>query len=738
MIPILYRENETEFADNGIGRLSDAISCTVEEELNGKYELTMEYPISGVHYGDLETGRIILAVPCDGGNPQPFIIYYISREMAGVVEIMAEHISYLLNKIVAMPFTATSCIRALQGLKTNAANACPFTFSTTKSTAGNFTLETPKPIRSLLAGQSGSILDVYGKGEYEFDGYSVKLWTERGADHGVTLRYGKNITKLTRETDNSNIYTGVVPFWADTSGDTVITLPEKVVWSEHTSAFAYPIVKDLDLSDGWENPPTAAQLRAKAQAYLTSNSGWEASDNIKVSFISLWQTEEYKSIAALERVHMGDTVTVIYEAMGVESSAKVCRTLYNVLLDRYDEVELGTAKNSLVQTITDPIIEEMPSSSDMEKAIAHGTKLMTGGLGGYVYMKPNANGQPEEILIMDNHDYTQATKLWRFNKNGIGFSSTGYNGTYKQAWTMDGGFYTDWVTTGKMTASLIKTGQIKGQTSNSMTIDVDAGTITLGNSNKLRISAGNFRLDSAGNVVITGTLTAKADSKIGPWNVSNSSIWYGNASFGNAAGLYFGTNGLSISNKFKVNKNGDTVIGAKSSYDDSKSGLWLSSTSGISLGTFANGSNGTGFRASASGRTEVGCLYFFYGGGLNTARYGLWAKDGTHIGSGGACDFNSESSGIDDNPNYLRGGTYLYGGARIGGGLGLGGDLVAWGRNTYNIYDVDTIEVNSISASGGGTFNGGVSARGLNMNNARITNSPDLNEIWDAIHALGG
>lgn len=666
MIPVLYPDNETQFSGNGLGRLSDAASCIVEEELNGMYELTMEYPVTGIHYEDIEVGRIIYAVPFDGGNAQPFVIYYISREIAGIVEIKAEHISYLLNKIVVMPFEASSCTLALSGLGTNAANTCPFTFSTTKSVSGTFKVVTPQPIRGLLAGQSGSILDVYGKGEYEFDGFSVKLYTNRGSDNGVTLRYGKNITDLTRDTDTTTAYTGIVPFWSDAEGDTVITLSEKVVWSDHRDAFAYDIVKEVDFSDAWENPPNATQLRNKAQTYVTSNEGWEINDNITVSFVALWQTEEYKDIAVLERVHMGDTVTVIHEGLGVESSAEVVKTTYNVLLDKYDEIELGTAKNSLVKTITDPIFEEVPSSSDMEKAIAHGTKLITGGLGGYVYLKPNQNGEPEEILIMNNPDYTQATKLWRLNQNGIGYSNTGYNGTYKQAWTMDGAFYTDWVTTGKMTASLIKTGQIVGQTTNSMTIDVDDGTITLGNSNKLKISAGNLQLDSSGNLTITGKVQA-------------------------TSGYIGGSSGFNITNTGKL-------YNGKSTLDGTTNGVYVG-TDGISVGAFAGGSaDATGFRVSSGGVVTTGGIKFFTGSGTTVSNYGLWAKNnGTHIGSGGACDFNSEGDGTENKRNYLRNGTTLSGGVSVSGGIGLSGDLNFDTSHGYNIRGVDEI-------SGRGTF----------------------------------
>ena len=623
MIPTLYEGNETQFLTNGIGRLPDATECTVEENLNGLYELTMKYPITGLHYEDLEVDRLICARPFDGGDPQPFRIYDISRALNGMVEVHAEHISYLLNKIVVMPFQATSCSDALDKLKTNAANDCPFNFSTTKTVAKVYTVAEPQPIRGLLGGQEGSILDVFGKGEYEFDKFNVKLWTNRGADHGVTLRYGKNITELVRDSDITNAYTGIVPFWTNGEGTTV-TLPEKIVWSEHRDAFTYELVKAVDLSSSWEEAPTEEQLRDRAEAYVENNEGWTVNDNIKVSFVALWQTEEYKDIAVLERVHMGDTVTVIYEALGVESSAKVNRTVWNVLLDRYDEIELGAAKNTLAQAIAEPILEEVPTSSDMERAIANGTKLITGGLGGYVYLKPNADGQPEEILIMDDPDYTEASKVWRFNKNGLGYSSGGYGGTYQQAWTMDGAFYTDWVVAGRMSANLIKTGKITGQSADStMEIDIDGGTISCGD-RELKINATNFKLKANGDCEMTGKVTASS-GQIGDCTIGD--------------GLQYG----------------------KTSIDDVRAGMYLGPDG------FAVGKRGqyTGFKVDANGTPLSNYLAFMNDSG-GRSRYGLWCDAQGRIASGGAFNINVESSLDHPNmENYIHGPSIIDGYQRL-------------------------------------------------------------------------
>ena len=159
MIPILYGENETNFTSNGLGRLSDAISCHVIEERNGQFTLEMVYPISGKHYADIKHSRYIYAVPSDGEGPQPFRIYKTSKPLSGKVTIWAEHRSYQLSMIPCEPFTAANVAQALQGLKNNSLESNPFTFWTDKTTVASYNQETPASIRSRLGGVQGSILE---------------------------------------------------------------------------------------------------------------------------------------------------------------------------------------------------------------------------------------------------------------------------------------------------------------------------------------------------------------------------------------------------------------------------------------------------------------------------------------------------------------------------------------------------------------------------------------------------
>ena len=469
MIPILYPPGETSFSGNGLGRLSEAITCTVEEERNGKYELEMEYPVTGARFGDIRNSCIIWAEPSDAYREQPFRIYKISKPMGGKIKVQAEHISYQLSHIPVSAFTATTAPEALLGLKTNAAEVCPFEFWTDKTTRGAFEVLKPSSIRSMLGGTKGSILDIYG-GEYEFDRYTVKLYAERGMDRGVTLRYGKNITDITQEENIQNTITGIYPFYrktGDNGVDIVVELPEKVLHSENAGNFPYKRTVPLDLSNDFDDtPPTEQELRDRANAYITSNKIGVPAVSIKVSFIPLWQTEEYKDVANLERVRLCDTVSVVFPQLHISAQAKVVRTKYNVLAGRYEEIELGDAKSNLGATIRSAIDDVAEISTDdirdakseLRKAIEHATELITGGLGGYVVFSRNADGEPEEILIMDEPEVEQAVNIIRMNKNGIGFSTNGIGGPYANAWTIDGRLVADFITTGTLTAVLIKAG----------------------------------------------------------------------------------------------------------------------------------------------------------------------------------------------------------------------------------------------------------------------------------------
>ena len=457
MIPILYESTETAFTTNGLGGLPDTISCLVTEERNGIFELEMQYPVSGLHYDLLEVGRILYVPHDDTKIRQPFDIYRVSRVMNGTVTINARHISYRLAKIPVEPFSAGSCSAALLGLEEHAVVTCPFTFWTDKSVAASFTVSVPATIRSLLGGTNGSILDTFGTGEYEWDMWNVKFYLHRGSDNGVTIRYGKNMTDLTDDTDSGSTYTGIYPYWYSDQ-DGLVTLPEKVVYAdEHDDR-----VVVVDATQSINAKPTEAQLRAWAETYITSHAG-KVSNSIKISFVQLWQTEEYKNVASLQRVKLCDTVTVIHPVLGVETKTNVVKVVYDALRERYSSMTLSEPKTSLTDIIQDQInieTESFAQKSFVSSAIAAATLLIQGGYGGHVVIGSNSDGWPEEILIMDTEDRNTAVNVIRMNMGGIGFSRNGYAGPFETAWTVDGHFYANWIDAGTLTANIIKLGTL--------------------------------------------------------------------------------------------------------------------------------------------------------------------------------------------------------------------------------------------------------------------------------------
>lgn len=527
MIPILYPGTEKEFRTNGIGRLTDCIRCIATEERNGIYEVEFDYPIEGVHFDEIEIGKIVAVTHDDTKEIEPFIIYQRTvPNLSGIVTFNAHHISYKLGEIVAMPFSAGSCAEALQGLTTYSASANPFTFWTDKTTTASFENTVPRNVRNILGGEENSILDVFGGGDYEFKRFEVKLYAQRGADSDVEIRYAKNLTDLQETKDYSQSYNAIVPYWADTDGH-IVMLPEKVIVysglepvlayltdhnliiirteTEEPIEVAYTEIKavPMDLSDQFEEMPTVEQLRAAAEARFERSGAWLPNENLKVDFVQLWQTEEFKEYSALQRVRLCDTVSVYYPQVNINAvKQRVIRTEYNVLMDRYDSIELGTPQTSLGRAIKQEIMQDVPTTSMMASAIEYATNMIRGGLGGYVVMTPGPNGYPQEILIMDTPDINTAVNVWRFNQGGLGHSSNGYQGPYSDiALTQDGRINASIITTGTLNANIIKAG-ILSDVNNNTSFNLQTGVLNI-KKGSINLGSGAFTVNNNGYITAT-------------------------------------------------------------------------------------------------------------------------------------------------------------------------------------------------------------------------------------------
>lgn len=439
MIPILYSSTETAFTNNGLGALSDALDCKVKEERNGEYTLSLSYPTSGVLADELTARNIILAKPNYTDDPQPFRISRVKRSLTGAtVTVNAQHISYDMSGYTVVPMSATNIQDALSGLLANCLTSCPFNLTTVRTTVANFKVTEPSSIRSWFGGKQGSLLDVYG-GEWHYDRYTAELTLNRGIDRGLEIRYGKNLMTLEQEQECSNLYSAVYPF--SVSLDGVVTMGSLVP----VASVDYVRILPLDFSDRFdeENPADPETLTSMAESYVESNNLSEPKVNLKVGFVNIGD----------QRVDLCDTVRVYFEKFGVSVQSKVVTTNWDVLLDRYDSIELGDAKASLASTIvtnqeqTALAINNVQNSIKDEavKAVMQQTDLITGQAGGYfkiIYdndIESPTYGEPTGWAIMDAPETDAAVNVWRFSAGGFGHSSNGWDGPYSDvSITMDG------------------------------------------------------------------------------------------------------------------------------------------------------------------------------------------------------------------------------------------------------------------------------------------------------------
>ena len=501
MIPILFDQTEKLFTSGGLGFLADCTRCQVSQERNGIFECEFEYPITGPLYDKIQERRIIYATHDDSGDPQPFDIYARSAPINGIVTFYAHHISYRLSNAVVMPFTATSCADAMSKIQANLITDRDddFTFWTDKTTSGDYEKKVPSIVRTTLGGEEGSLLDVYGKGDYVFDKFAVKLYQNKGVDTNVEIRYGKNLTNIEHKVDNSSSYNAIVPYWLNEEDGTLVTLPEGYV--SHNDGTTYIVAIPFPMNEYFQTAPTVTAMREKAQQLLDTSDSWVPSEGFEVNFVQLWQTEEYEQFAPLQRVNLCDTVRVYYPELGVNAvREKVVKTVYNTLLDRYDEITLNELPTTLTSLTQQQISIETSGSVTAEgvrSQINLAVQLVRGELGGYIAIPADANGLPQLIYIMDSPRKADAVNVIRLDQDGIAISRTGINGSWTQIYNMASN---TWTLPGlTVSGNLIVTGDL------TVTGSLSASGITAST-----LSTGDLTVTGSasvgGDLTVTGTI----------------------------------------------------------------------------------------------------------------------------------------------------------------------------------------------------------------------------------------
>ena len=391
MIPILYSSTTTDFTTNGYGRLADCTSCTVTEERNGDYLLELTYPVNGKYISHIAVDSIIGAKPNKEVDVEHFRVISVNATSLGSVTVVGRQVA--LEVLKNNPYNSvfygrefgysnlgdaaaylwrygTAYIDAWTG-NTLAPTfpAITFTSDITVSDPGSIPIDNKTfPFIDLLAGAEGSFIDKFG-GELSYHDLTVSILAARGSDKGVKLVYGKNITGIQQMTDFSNTYDGFVPYITLSQINTSATqgldidqwlldssTDRFIVWNPYRGLYSNSRISLLDVSnlmvqDINGGVDISATLSA-AKSFIAQHPEWGLPDiTTTVQFVPLGQTEEYRHLAEFESLSLCDTVLVYFPALGVNKQAKVVKTVYNTLREKYDSIEIGTLRQTLAQTI---------------------------------------------------------------------------------------------------------------------------------------------------------------------------------------------------------------------------------------------------------------------------------------------------------------------------------------------------------------------------------------------------
>lgn len=451
----LFSKEATTFTTLGLGVLRDYYSDPIiTEELNGSYTLELEYAKDGYLADQLVEQNIIVA------KGQAFRIVNVDKtinDSSNTIKILAKHIFFdlafnFLEDVAPTNLTAQSALAWILA-RTQTSNNFSVNGDCTATSSARYVR---KNVTDAIYSEDNALLKRFG-GELSFNNWNVFVHAKRGQDANFSIRYRKNLSGIEFKLDFSTVATRIMP-----QGANELLIDNKYVDSPNISNYFTPIYKKVEFSDiGVDEETTESEAKQKlidAVNNLYAQGIDKPEISIKVDFIELSKCTEYKDYANLESCNLGDTIKVIIPELNLNLTTRVVKTIYNEALGRYTNLELGSITPNFVSSQSKAISEmgnivaKVNPDSILSQAQDNAKNLINHPFNGNILI----DNETGVLYLMDTTDPSTAQSVWKWSLGGLGYSSTGINGTYQVAITQDGSINANFITSGTIATSRIQ------------------------------------------------------------------------------------------------------------------------------------------------------------------------------------------------------------------------------------------------------------------------------------------
>lgn len=462
MIPVIFKPGEKDFTTNGLGRLIDATRCEITEEANGKYELEMDYPAISRFSDYFENGYQIKAKPNDLEDYHIFEIKQTFKNtFTNSIVIYAQSRTYKLGnrQVRLVTVDNRNGSEAMKLIEQNMDEPCDIKLHSDINTASSTIFEA-RNVLNCIAGEQGSLLQYWG-GEIKREPFKLSLLRRRGRDNVGTVRYGKDLKGLTIKFDWQSIVTKVLPFAELQSGadGTSQRIYGDAVKSEYINKYPDVYAQYVQFTED-QGVKDLSSLNKVAGKYFTTL--YPGSDKPKVSIEleieKLTDSEEAKEFAKMRNYNLFDTFTVYHKFYDIDIQTKVTGIVYDALAEKTIKITAGDIQVAFYKQQSQDFqeaIKTLTKKDYMSNFIDYITDLINGVKGGSILQYPK--NRPHTLYFMDTDSTDTAKNVIAINNQGIGFSTTGWKGPFRNAWTIDGILNADFIRAGKIRSDIFET-----------------------------------------------------------------------------------------------------------------------------------------------------------------------------------------------------------------------------------------------------------------------------------------